>query len=207
MFQQASSSVEGVVVESFKEFERSWCAQVAIDASRIVYLGAPEQVCSVEGRWLGNYYGVGHQGPPELEDLALRIAEVGRAVGFRGFAGFDIGVDKVGQYWVFDLNFRACGSLVQLLFHADVCFDASHAVSRNVRFESPLEMSIIVSRLDPFIQRRQFIPTGAFDGRVAGEDGSQVVGYIVASDKEEVEELGSRMRSAILAPCETRASD
>jgi hypothetical protein len=200
MFTQARHTIDGVVVELFKEFRRSWCAQVAIDPVANTYLGAAEQVCSPEGRWLGNYCGAGFQAPPELEEIAMAIARAGRAAGYRGFAGFDIGVDGDGSYWVFDLNFRSCGSLVQLLFHSEMCFDLDHAVSRNARFESGLDMSSIVSRLDPFIQAGQFVPAGAFDGLAVARGRSLVSGYLVACSAEAIEEVRSRVRDALGEP-------
>jgi hypothetical protein len=197
MFRQASSTAEGVIVEEFRDFERSWCAQVAIDDSRVVYLGAAAQVCSAEGRYLGNLCGIQHEAPAGVEHLALAIGNAGQAAGYRGFAGFDIGVDPHGQLWAFDLNFRVCGSLAQLLFHESLCRDRQHAVTRNVQFESPLEVSDLAHRLRPFIDDGAFVPIAALDGPPVGDSTSIVVGYAVASSTDAVEELRSRMRSEI----------
>jgi hypothetical protein len=189
MFQQAASTADGVIVEEFRDFERTWCAQVVIDDSRVVYLGAAAQVCSAEGRYLGNLCGTQHEAPAGIEPLAVAIGSSGQAAGYRGFAGFDIGVDKQGQLWVFDLNFRVCGSLAQLLFHASMCRDPEHAVTRNLRLDSPLDVSDMALRLRPFIDDRVFVPIAALDGPAVGNSTSIVVGYAVASSTAAVEDL------------------
>lgn|GEM_PF-3652754 len=199
IFQQASSAIDGVIVEDFCDFERSWCAQVAIDDSRVIYLGAAAQVCSADGRWLGNLCGSQHEAPVEVLHLALQIGDAGKVAGYRGFAGFDIGLDKQGKLWVFDLNFRVCGSLPQLLFHESMCHDRQHAVTRNVRFESPVEANAMAVRLRTFIDQRMFFPMAAFDGPAAGNCASIVMGYAVASNTAAVEELQSQMLD-VLAP-------
>jgi hypothetical protein len=87
------------------------------------------------------------------------------------------------------LNFRVCGSLAQLLFHESMCPDQEHTVTRNVRLESPLQMTEIALRLRPFIDERGFVPIAALDGPAVGNSTSIVVGYAVASSTEAVEEL------------------
>lgn len=188
-FAKLGTSAECVVVEQYRDFQRSWCAQVAVDTTSLRYLGSAEQVCSAAGRWLGNYVGSGYESPALLEPLAVAIAQAGQARGYRGFCGFDVGVDRHGHYWVFDLNFRACGSLVQLLLHHELCTGSARAVSRNVRFDSCLPIERLHSLLRPYMRSGNFVPTSAFDGVALGRSASLLAGYLMAENPAEIERL------------------
>jgi hypothetical protein len=109
---------------------------------------------------------------------------------------------------VFDLNFRVCGSLAQLLFHDSLCHGRRHAVTRNLLLEAPLDVRTIARRLRPFIEARAFVPVAALDGPPVGNSTSIVLGYAVARSTAAVEELRSRIRSEIeIAPMLYEAAD
>ncbi len=197
-FAKLGTSAECVVVEQYRDFQRSWCAQVGVSATSLRYLGAAEQVCGADGRWLGNYAGSGYDPPAALEPLALSIARAGQARGYTGFCGFDIGIDPQGHYWVFDLNFRACGSLVQLLLQQQLCAGSARAVSRNVRFDSCRPMEQLHSLVRPYIRSGNFVPTAAFDGLALAGAASLLAGYLVAENAVEIEKLRTHLASSLV---------
>jgi hypothetical protein len=61
-----------------------------------------------------------------------------------------------------------------------MCHDREHAVTRNVRFESPAEVNAVALLLRSFIDERMFVPMAALDGPAVGNCTSIVMGYAIA---------------------------
>ncbi len=195
---EKAGDLHAVVAERWLDCSRSWCAQVGIGRERIAYLGAAEQICSPEGRWLGNYHGRGYEAPAGVEALALAIARAGQARGFVGFAGFDI-VAADGRLWVIDLNFRACGSLAQVLFQDSMCARAGGAVTRNWTAKTALPLEAARRRLGPRLADGSFAPIKAYDGAAVGEPLTVVGGFLVGDDAGHIDAIEAELNRLLEA--------
>ena len=182
-----AACLQAVVVETFLDLVASWCAQVAISDDGIVYLGAPRQNIAMDGSYLGNCHGVGFEPPPGVEALARLIAERGRALGYRGFAGFDIGLTTQGPLQVFDLNFRVNGSLRQLLFDHQI--RRSAGCSQNLTLKTVTGFQHLIDRVRPFVERGQYFPQAGIDGSRHPTGISRMSGYVAASDAAALQAL------------------
>lgn len=171
--------LQAVVAESFLDLVASWCAQVAISNDKIVYLGAPRQNIATDGTYLGNCHGEGFEPPPGIRELALLIAERGRDLGYLGFAGFDIGLTTQGQLQVFDLNFRANGSLRQLLFDHQI--RRSGGSSQNLTLATEAGFQHLVDIVRPFVERGEYFPQAGIDGSRHPSGISIMSGYVSSS--------------------------
>lgn len=117
------ADVPELLVERFVPHRASFNVQVAIPARGAaageepapIYLGASEQVVTLEGRYRGNWVSPGDPSPEGARDLALAIAARAARQGYAGLAGFDLAADERGRLVVFDANFRLNGSTPALL--------------------------------------------------------------------------------------------
>lgn len=106
-----------VVVEEFLDFRRTFCLNfVHTWDGNIHYLGAGEQVVTASGEYRGNWFARDRQPPVEAVEIGHEIMRRAAGRGYRGFAGFDVGVLPDDRVKVFDLNFRTNGSTKALLF-------------------------------------------------------------------------------------------
>jgi hypothetical protein len=205
-----AAEMHAVVAERWMPFERSWCANVAIAKDEIIYLGAAEQICSAEGRWLGNFCGEGCEAPAAVEALAMQIARAGQSRGYVGFAGFDI-LPWEGRLLAIDINFRPCGSLLQVLFHESICARSGRRTTRNWRAETALPLEEAAKRLGPFLDDGRLAPMQAYDGAEAGDPSSSIGGYVAGRDRDEIastiEALNRLLAARVSEPTAARGGE
>ena len=106
---------EAVVVEEFLPLQRTWCLNFATDGSTSHYFGAAEEVLSGV-HYHGNWLEPGLDAPAPARDVGLEIVRRASEMGYRGWAGIDMGVTDTGRLVVLDLNFRLCGSTAAVLW-------------------------------------------------------------------------------------------
>jgi hypothetical protein len=101
-----------VVIEGFLRIHRSVCVNAVVLADGTASVtGVAEEVCSAEGRWLGNWLDAEADAiPTDVLDVVLRIVRAAAARGYRGIAGIDVAFSEDGPPRVLDLNFRVNGS-------------------------------------------------------------------------------------------------
>jgi len=101
-----------VVVEEHLRLRRTVCVHAVVlpDGTASV-TGVAEEVCSADGRWLGNWLDAeADVVPNEVLDVVLRIVRLAAARGYRGIAGIDVAFPENGPPRILDLNFRINGS-------------------------------------------------------------------------------------------------
>jgi len=109
-------SLSQVVVEEFIPILRNLCLNYAVNAAgTITYLGCAEQVVDEQGRYLGNWIGMGIEAPAQAIAIGDAIVREGCKRGYLGFVGMDMAVMEHGKVLVFDLNFRLNGSTATLV--------------------------------------------------------------------------------------------
>lgn len=105
---------ETIIIEKDYGPVPSWCAGVAILDNEVQWLGASLQVFSKPPNQIGSIL-LDEDPPTEVRSTAIGIANMARDMGYRGIAGFDIGVRRELGPVVFDLNFRPNSSTGLLL--------------------------------------------------------------------------------------------
>ena len=192
-FSAREAVLKGVVVETLADFTATWCVQTLICPSGVRFVGAARQNVAEDCRWLGNHHGAGCAAPAAARDLAITISEQARALGYSGFAGFDMGLTAAGRLFVFDLNFRVNGSLPQLLF--DPAIRSDGGVSKNFRVRCKGAFHELAEVLRPYLERAVLFPLAGIDGAAHPGGESLVSGYLCAPTQAEVE----RLEQAILS--------
>jgi hypothetical protein len=109
------------VVEEFQPFTRTMCLNLAADFQGVVhYVGSADQVVADDGTYMSSWVSPELTPPDSAISLAREIMMRAAAMGYIGFAGFDIGLLPDGRALFFDLNFRVCGSTPTLLWYDEV---------------------------------------------------------------------------------------
>lgn len=202
-FSDRAEVLKGVVVEAFTGFTATWCVQTLICPSGVRFIGAARQNVAEDCRWLGNHYGEGCVAPEDMRRIALDISAQARTLGYRGFAGFDMGLSAAGHLFVFDLNFRVNGSLPQLLF--DPAIRAGGGVSKNFRVRCKGAFHELAEGLRPYLERAVLFPLAGIDGAIHPGGESLVSGYLCAPTQVEVELLEQEIL-ALFKPSGNRSS-
>jgi biotin carboxylase len=129
--------------------------------------------------------------------IALAIAERSRSVGYRGVAGFDIGVTSDGRPFVFDLNFRIVSSTPQVLLHEGAVSRVNARISQSwgIMLKGALEPAL--SRMSDFSRSGEFIPTRLYEATADTGGMSLITGMVVAPTLNEVESIIVNIESAL----------
>lgn len=194
-FLACRDSLDGLLVEEFGEMADTWCAQVLIGAQEVRYLGAARQIIDAHGHWQGNIVGGVPDVPGTVQELALAIAQAGQLRGYRGYAGFDMGVDQQGRLMVFDLNFRANGSLAQLQFDRHLRREPG-ILSRNCRVSRQGAFRDFSRILQPWVASGAFFPVACLDGELHGSGVSIVAGYIQGDGVQALDAIEAEINKA-----------
>lgn len=192
-----------LVVEEGINVVTSWCLGVSILEDRIVFLGSAIQLFLRPSVQNGNLLDPTQAPPPAMLELARHISAKAQSEGFRGVAGFDMGVDPEGRCFVFDLNFRLNGSTSQLLLHNAAVRRAGATMTRSWRCTVPLPFADLCKRILPFIDAGIFIPTRMFDRDAYLEDHPEtdapsfLNGLLVGNSVEALNDLTGKMTRAV----------
>ena len=162
-FQEKSGELAGVVVEDAIDVRTCWCMGVSILDSSCCYLGSAIQTFDRPGKQNGNRVDSNNAPSEQAVQIALSIADRAREEGYRGIAGFDIGINTKGKLFVFDLNFRLTACTGQLLLHENASERIGARISQTWKAEGDFALSDALERLRPFVEKGVFIPTRSFD--------------------------------------------
>jgi len=180
-----------VVVEEFQPFTRTMCLNLAADFQGVVhYVGSADQVVADDGTYMSSWVSPELTPPDSAISLAREIMMRAAAMGYIGFAGFDIGLLPDGRALFFDLNFRVCGSTPTLLWYDEVrrrigpgAWARAITISARIPFA---ELSSIGRRL---ADENSFLPTGGFnpEGTIWEGRMPHVRGVMMGRDRAETE--------------------
>ena len=163
-FANRSQSIPSVLVEQWIDVACSWCVGLAVGATETRCFGGAEQVFSSACKQSGSIVDSTQPIPREVQALAVRAGESARALGFRGIAGLDIGIDHKGRPVLFDPNFRIASSTAQLLFHPAAASRSGLPISHSLQITPGGSFAAAARKLRGPIDEGWFIPTRLFNG-------------------------------------------
>lgn len=202
-FQNKQDEVSGLVIEEAIDVQTCWCLGVSILDTGCLYLGAAIQLFDKPPTQTGSRIDPDFSVPDEAGQITLKIAEEARQQGYRGIAGFDIGIDANKNLFVFDLNFRLNSCTNQLLLHGHATRSIGARVSQSWSVSHASSIAGLLERLVPFAEKGVFIPFRMFDQQTFNdiyperEAESVISGMIVADSVSEIELLDATMRQAL----------
>ncbi|MFO7569268.1 MAG: hypothetical protein R6W75_05680 [Smithellaceae bacterium] len=189
--------LSGIRVEKAIDIALSWCLSLSILDEGVRYIGAAIQLFDRPGKQSGSRIDPDQMPPEALVNIARSIALRARDLGFRGVAGFDIGITFEGRPYVFDLNFRIASSTAQILLHdqATARINARISESWNVMIRG--ELSPALDRIASFAQNGSIVPIRLYEATPASQDRSLITGMMVANTPAEIETLRQAMEGAL----------
>lgn len=202
-FEGRQDGTSGLVIEEAIDVRTCWCLGVSILNAECRFLGGAIQLFDKPAVQIGSRMDPEYPVPSKAIRIALIIAERARKKGYRGIAGFDIGVDRHNNLFVFDLNFRLNLSTNQLLLHDAATKRIGVRISQFWQVKSDSILEYMLGRLMPFVEIGAFVPTRLFDREVFQNDHpeteakSVVTGIIFADTVAEIEELDAGMKQAL----------
>ncbi|NRA98720.1 MAG: hypothetical protein HRU32_02700, partial [Rhodobacteraceae bacterium] len=178
-----------VVAENAIEVTACWCANLGVVDAGVTFLGAAEQVFSAPGKQAASRIDPARPLPSAGVSLAIALAEAGRARGFRGICGFDIGVTRDGSVYVFDPNFRINSSTPQVMFHDSAAARSGFPVSLSFMGQSPHTMSQTIARLSSPVADGWFFPFRLLDHAwlESLEGASMITGFVLGETEATVQ--------------------
>jgi hypothetical protein len=199
-FVERSQDIPAVLVEEWIEVDCCWCAGLAIDETSTLCFGGAEQLFSSPGKQSGSIIDPERPFTAKARQLAVRVGELARGMGFRGIAGLDIGRAKDGRYLVFDPNFRIASSSSQLLFHEAASVRSGLPVSQSFQSSPCAPFDEIAKRLHQPIEEGWFVPTRLFNGEKHPlSDGKHIItGFVMAADRDLATEAAKRLQQRLL---------
>lgn len=185
---QRLSGCEVVLVEEFLPFTRTMCLHWAVTwTGEIVFLGSADQVVDAGGVFHGSWLGPGFDPPEEAIALGSGVVARARGMGYRGLAGFDMGVLPGGRVIVFDLNFRICASTAPVLWLP--LLQARGSVARVGTLTGSAGFEEMCRTAADAARAGVLLPLAAFDPEAAGWLGRPPVvrGLVLGRDRAETE--------------------
>lgn len=181
------ASCEAVVVEEFLNIARSFCVQfVATREKAINYLGSAEQVVNADGRHLGNWLDPHRAATETMTEVGRSIMEQAVALGYQGFAGFDMARLADGRIVVLDLNFRLNGSTVPLLLY-DAIAERYHAhTMRYCGLKMNGSWQQLLCAAEKALDKKYLVPLSAYRPPDASRDAPRLNGLIIGTSRDQV---------------------
>jgi hypothetical protein len=196
-FVSRMNGLSGIRIEAAVEVGGCWCLNLAVLESTVRYLGAATQLFSEPAKQCGSRIDPDDLPPDPVVAIALAIAERARSMGYRGIAGFDIGVTSVGQPFVFDLNFRIASSTPQVLLHEAAVGRVNARISQSLNNMVKGELAPALKRLIGFSRCGKFLPTRLYEATPTTGGRSIITGMVVASTVDEVESIIAGIQAAL----------
>jgi hypothetical protein len=196
-FAARKDELQGIRVEEALEIASCWCLNMAILDSSVRYLGAATQLFSKPAKQCGSRISPDEFPPNDVIAIATDIAEKARSMGYRGIAGFDIGINSSGNPFVFDLNFRIVGSTVQILLHGAAVKRVNARVSQSWSASIKKPLAPILRALSDFALSGRFLPTRLYEATPKTLGQSFIVGMVVAANLDEARKTISEMEHSL----------
>lgn len=193
---EGKEGLSGVRVEQALDIALSWCLSLSILDEGVRYVGAAMQLFGRPGKQSGSRIDPDRMPPDALVNIARSIASRARDLGFRGVAGFDLGVTSEGRPYVFDLNFRIAASTPQILLHGQATARVNARISESWNVMIRGELSPALHRIAPFAHNGSFVPIRLYEGTPISQNRSIITGMIVAPTLAELDILNLSMKAA-----------
>ena len=190
-------TLSAVRVEEAVNVSSCWCMNLAVIESEVIYLGAATQVFSAPAKQSGSRIDPDDLPSDAAIEVALDSARRAHELGFRGVAGFDIGVDASGHVYVFDLNFRLAACTPQILLHKAATERVGASISQSWSGAVKGGFSDAFERIEPLCREGVFVPIRIFDAEGLHHENSLVSGFVVGKSAEEIEMNLNRLNLAL----------
>lgn len=196
-FAARKDELQGIRIEEALDINLCWCLNLAVLESSVRYLGAAIQLFSKPAKQCGSRISPDEFPPGDVIALATNIAEKARRMGYRGIAGFDIGINSSWNPFVFDLNFRIVGSTVQILLHDSAVKRVNARISQSWSNAIKAPLAPILRALSGFAFSGRFLPTRLYEATPETRWRSYIVGMVIADDLEEVKKTIREMEHSL----------
>ena len=194
-----SESFCGVRVERALEIPICWCLNLSIQADRIEYLGAAIQLFSSPGQQSGSLIDSSQEPPAKAVNAAIHIARKAQRMGYRGLAGFDLGLTAESRPFIFDLNFRLVSSTVQLLLHHSAVERVGARVTESWHRLTHGPLAPALAAVEPLGRAGRFVPCRLWEATAESQGRSMITGFLVAESVEGLA-LAREAMAAALGP-------
>lgn len=182
---------ERVVVEEFQPFTRTMCLNLAADyLGEVHYIGSADQVVADDGTYISSWVSPALTAPDAAIERAREIMARAAALGYIGFAGFDVGLLPDGRPLFFDLNFRVCGSTPTLLWYPEARRRVGPtACARAISISARIPFTRLCEIGRRLTDEKAFLPTGGFDpsGTIWEGRAPHLRGVLMGRDRAETE--------------------
>jgi hypothetical protein len=185
----ALRDAELVVIERHLDIRRNLCVQFAAAADgQVHFLGAAEQVSDPRGGYQGNWLEGDLAAPAEMIAAGTAIMRQAAALGYRGFAGFDMATCGDGTTKVFDLNFRVNGSTAGLLLHADLARTRAAPVARYRVWHGNGDFAALLATARNAVRRGTLVPLATYDPAADSAAGARpaLAGLLLGASRDEI---------------------
>lgn len=192
-------SVPAVLIEQWLDVRCCWCVGVAVSDEGTVCFGGAEQIFHAPTKQAGSQIDPERALPPDAVVLAVKVGEAARALGFRGVAGFDIGLAMDGRLILFDPNFRIASSTQQILFHQSAVERCGLPVSRSFQTTPVGPFKHTSARLHAPIDQGWFVPSRFFNGENHLLSGGKhiVTGFVLGADQHQASLAAKRLQALL----------
>lgn len=187
----------GVRVEVALEIPICWCLNLSIQDDRVEYLGAAIQLFSSPGQQSGSLIDPHRMPPATAVEEAMRIARVAQQMGYRGLAGFDLGLTDDARPFIFDLNFRMVSSTVQLLLHQSAVERIDGCVTESWHQLTHGPLAPALAAIEPLGRSGRFVPCRLWEASPGSRGCSMITGFLVGASVEDLARTRSAMASAL----------
>ena len=187
----------GVRVEVALEIPICWCLNLSIQDDRVEYLGAAIQLFSSPGQQSGSLIDPHRMPPATAVEEVMRIARAAQQMGYRGLAGFDLGLTDDARPFIFDLNFRMVSSTVQLLLHQSAVERIDGCVTESWHQLTHGPLAPALAAIEPLGRSGTFVPYRLWEASPESRGRSMITGFLVGSSVEDLARTRSAMASAL----------
>ncbi|MDD5364040.1 MAG: hypothetical protein PHR30_01765 [Gallionellaceae bacterium] len=187
--------LSGVLVEEAVPVRTCWCLNLTVLDHGVRYLGAAAQLFSAPALQSGSLIDPDDLPPERVVAIALAIAERSRMLGYRGIAGFDVGITPDGRPCVFDLNFRLAASTPLVLLHAPATARIGARVSLSWHGKIKGSLAAALEVVAPDADAGRFVPFRLYEATAASDGDCLVTGMVVADSAQAAEDLAAEMHA------------
>lgn len=198
-FKKHQNNVPAVIVEEAVPLVACWCAGIVVGNVDTQYIGAAEQLFNSPARQYGSIIDPENPFPADGAELAVTVGEKARELGYRGFAGIDIGLSTDGRLLVFDPNFRVASSTNQILYHKAATERSGYRVSYSFQVKAKGTFKDLSKTLEIPIKEGWFVPTRIFNGEMHpyAEGRHTVTGIILGHSRTKAEQTALEFQSKL----------
>ncbi|PTI69805.1 L-aspartate--L-methionine ligase LdmS [Staphylococcus succinus] len=155
----AQEETDSIIIEQKVEAIANYCVQYAYSEQEgIRYIGTSEQLTGKYGHYKGNQNV--QQVPETVIEAGREIMEIGVSKGYYGVAGFDLLLDKNGDVYAIDLNFRQNGSTSMLLL--EPLLDKGY--HKFYSYISPVDNAHFFNTILKYVNKGVLFPLSYYDG-------------------------------------------